>query len=123
MHAFDLKESGAFFVKTILRRLRLGIRKALQNLGPALDLPRTENIQLANVHVDPPSGQETAIDREDYKADVRCISWVFDYTTDNDVILSTTLFAADTIWYPETAGALSPHILSNLLLNCLLGGE
>ena len=111
------------FVKTILRRLRPGVRKALQNLGLVLDSSRMENVPLANVHVGPPSDQEIPIDWGAYKTDVRCISWTLSHTTDIDVILSTALFAADTIWYPEITGALSPHILPNLLLKCLLGGR
>jgi hypothetical protein len=57
------------------------------------------------------------------KADVRCISWMLDSTTDIDVILSTVRFAADTIWYPEIATALSPHILADLFFDCLLDGR
>ena len=57
------------------------------------------------------------------KADARCIAWVLYSTTDSDVIFSTVQFAADTIWYPEIAGALSPHILANLFFECLLDGQ
>jgi hypothetical protein len=39
------------------------------------------------------------------------------------VIYSTVRFAADMIWYPEIAGALSPHILADLFFDCLLDGR
>jgi len=55
--------------------------------------------------------------------DVRCIAWVLDSTTDPDVIFSTVRFAADTILYPEIAGALSPHVLADLFFDCLLDGQ
>jgi len=58
-----------------------------------------------------------------YKADIRCISWVLSSTTDADVIYSTVRFAGDMIWYPEVVGALSPHILAQLLFDCLVDGQ
>ena len=58
-----------------------------------------------------------------HKADSRCIFWVLDSTTDIDVIFSTVRFAADTIWYPEIAGALSPHTLADLFFDCFLDGR
>ena len=39
------------------------------------------------------------------------------------MIFSTVRFAADTIWYPEIARALSPHILADLFFDCLLDGR
>ena len=66
--------------------------------------------------------EDTPVDWEVCRADVRCIYWVLDSTTDIDVIFSTVRFAADTIWYPEIARALSPHILADLFFDCLLDG-
>ena len=56
---------------------------------------------------------------ESSEADARCIAWMLSSTTDNDVILSTVHFAADTVWYPATAGILSPHDLVDLLFDCI----
>jgi len=67
--------------------------------------------------------EEFSIDWDVCRADIRCISWVLDSTTDTDVIFSTVRFAADMIWYPETVEALSPHILADHFLNCMLGGR
>ena len=51
--------------------------------------------------------EDIPIDLEVCEADVRCIFWVLNSTTETDVILSTVRFAADTIWYPEVARALT----------------
>ena len=67
--------------------------------------------------------EDISVDLEVCKADSRCIWWVFDYTTDTDVIFSTARFAADMIWYPEIAGVVSPHVLANLFFDCLLNGR
>ena len=64
--------------------------------------------------------EDISVDLKVCKADSRCIWWVFDYTTDTDVIFSTARFAADMIWYPEIAGVVSPHVLANLFFDCLL---
>ena len=83
-----------------------------------------EDIPLASVAAAPARVfEDIVVNWEVCKADVRCISWVLDSTTDIDVILSTVRFAADTIWYPEIAGALSPHTLADLFFDCLLDGE
>jgi len=63
------------------------------------------------------------IEWDSCKADTRCIAWMLSSTTDSDVIHSTVQFAADMIWYPETAGALSPHVLAGLFFECLLDGR
>lgn len=82
-----------------------------------------EHIPLALVASLPPRiFEDTSIDWEACKADTRCISWVLSSTTDVDVIHSTVRFAADTIWYPEIAGVLSPHILADLFFDCFLDG-
>jgi len=67
--------------------------------------------------------EDISIDWEVCSGDARCISWVLHSTTDPDVILSTVRFAADMIWYPEIAGALSPRILADLFFDCLLDGR
>ena len=67
--------------------------------------------------------ESVSIDWEVCEADAHCVSWVLGSTTDPDVIYSTVQFAADMIWYPEIARALSPDILVNLFLNCLSDGQ
>jgi len=67
--------------------------------------------------------EDISVDWEVCRADVRCISWVLDSTTDIDVIFSTARFAADMIWYLEIVEALSPHILADLFFDCLLDGN
>jgi len=110
--------------RRILRRLRLGVRGALRSFhcAPAAG-EGAEHVPLA-VIVTQRSRVfgDTSVDWEACKADIRCISWILDSTTDTDVIFSTVRFAADAIWYPETAGALSPHILADLFFDCLLDG-
>ena len=67
--------------------------------------------------------EDARVDWGGCKADTRCVAWVLSSTTDSDVIYSTVRFAADMIWYPEIAGALSPHTLANLFFECLLDGQ
>ena len=62
-------------------------------------------------------------DWDSCKADTRCIGWMLSSTTDSDVIHSTVQFAADMVWYPELAAALSPHVLAGLFFECLLPGR
>jgi len=83
-----------------------------------------EHVPLAVVATPPTRViEDISIDLEVYKADIRCISWILDSTTDVDVIFSTVRFAADTIWYPEIARALSLDILADLFFDCLLDGR
>ena len=108
----------------ILRRLHLGVRIALRSFHctPAVG-EGTEDVPLAIIVTQPTRVfEDISVDWEACKADIRCISWILDSTTDTDVIFSTVRFAADTIWYPEIAGALSPHILADLFFDCLLDG-
>ena len=107
-----------------LRRLRSRVCSALRNLGCVSGvLEDVEHIPLAVAG--PPRGMlwEISIDWDVCKTDTRCIFWVLDFTTDNDVIYSTARFAADMTWYPEIAGALSPVILAENFLECLLDGR
>ena len=102
-----------------LRRLRSGVRSTLRKFGWILVPP---DAQLNAV------GQgwyfgENRINWEVCKADARCISWILNFTTDSDVIFYGARFAADTIWYPKIADTLSPHVLSNLFLDCLSYGR
>ena len=107
----------------ILKRLRSGVRRALQNFGCIANPPREmEQTPLTTVG-QPWYFGETRVDWEACKADARCISWILDFTTDNDVIFYGARFAADTIWYPKIAGVLSPHVLTNLFLECLSYGR
>ena len=108
----------------ILGRLRLGVLRALRSFrcAPAVG-GGAEQVPLAIIVMQPTRVfEDISVDWEACKADVRCISWILDSTTDTDVIFSTVRFAADTIWYPEIAGALSPHILADLFFDCLLDG-
>ena len=108
----------------LLRRVYSKLLPALGSLhcGPTVG-EAAEHIPLAVVPQPPPTQifGDVSIDWEVRKGDVRCISWVLDSITDPDVILSTVRFAADMIWYPETAQAVSPHILADLFFDCLLG--
>ena len=106
-------------------RLRSGVHSALEGFDciPAI-AGEVEHIPLAAVVAS--STQifgDIPIDWDICRTDVRCISWVLDSTTDTDVIFSTVWFAADMIWYPEIVGALSPHILADHFLDCLLDGR
>jgi len=108
-----------------LKRFRSGIRSALESFRcvPAV-AEEAEHIQIAVVVASPIRiFEDILIDWEVSKADARCISWMLDSTTDPDVILSTVRFIADTIWYPETTGALSPQVLADLFFDCLLDGQ
>jgi len=108
-----------------LKHFYSGVRSALEGFRcvPAA-VQEAEHIPVAAVVMSPTRiFEDISIDWEVCRADARCISWVLHSMTDPDVILSTVRFAADTIWYPEIAGALSPHILADLFFDCLLDGR
>jgi len=108
----------------ILGHLRLGVRSVLRSFHctPVVG-EGAEDVPLAVIVTQPIRVfEDISVDWKACKADVRCISWILDSTTDTDVIFSTVRFAADTIWYPEITGALSPHILADLFFDCLLDG-
>ena len=110
--AFD---SSTKQFRRFLHRLHTGVRGALSTFGCATNAaPEIENIPLAMVTSPIRIFGDVSLDWESCKADTRCIAWVLYSTTDSDMIFSTARFAADIIWCPETAGALSPHILANL---------
>jgi len=108
-----------------LKRFYSGVRSALEGfccLPPVAG--KTEHISVAAVVVSPTRiFEDILINWEACKADARCLSWVLHSTTDPDVILSTVRFVADTVWYPEIAGVLSPHILADLFFDCVLDGR
>lgn len=112
-------------IKRILVRLRSGFRHALESFRciPTV-VGGAEHIPLATIMA-PPARifDENIIDWEVCKADARCISWVLYSTTETDVIFSTVRFAADMVWYPEIARALSPYVLADLFFDCLLDGQ
>ena len=112
-------------LRQILGPVRSGVRSAMKSFSCVPTVAEeAEHIPLAIILESPTQTFENIlVDWEIYKADARCISWVLDSTTDPDVILSTVRFAADMIWYPEIAGALSPHILAGLLFDCLSDGR
>ena len=112
-------------LKRIPKYLRSGIRHVARMFGciPVVTMG-TEHSPLTAATATPARVfEDIPIDWEVCKADVRCISWMLDSTTDINVIISTVRFAADTIWYPEIAGALSPHTLADLFFDCLLDGQ
>jgi len=112
-------------LKRFLRRLLAGVRRAFENSGCASGVPEGEHIPLAVVTSPSPARrfEDIPVDWDIYKADIRCIFWVLSSTTDADVIYSTVRFAGDMVWYPEVVGALSPHILVQLLFDCLVDGQ
>ena len=109
----------------IIEHLLPGVRGVLKSFSSAPAVAGgMEHIQLAVVAV-PPTRifEDVPIDWDICKTDIRCIAWVLCSTTDADVIFSTVRFAADMIWYPEIAGALSPHLLVDLFFDCLVDGR
>ena len=116
----SVKNIGPTFV-----RLRSGVHSALEGFGCIPSRAgEVEYIPLAAlVRSSTRIFEDVSIDWDICMADVRCISWVLDSTTDTDVVFSTVRFAADMIWYPEIVGALSPHILADHFLDCLLDGR
>ena len=105
--------------------LRSGVRRVASVFGcTSVVMTEAERIPLAAVTEIPTRiFKDIPINWEECKADARCIFWVLDSTTDIDVIFSTVRFAADTVWYPEIAGAFSPHTLADLFFDCLLDGR
>ena len=107
-------------IRRILRRLRSNARSVLCRFSHTAVLPReAPHVVTAPTRI----FEDILIDWDGCKADTRCIAWVLYSTTDSDVIFSTVRFAADTIWYPEIARAISPHILADLFFDCLLDGQ
>jgi len=112
-------------LKRHLKHIRSGVRGALESFRcvPAA-IQEVEHIPATAVVVSPTRiFEDISIDWQVCEADARCISWVLHSITDPDVILSTVRFVADTIWYPEIAGVLSPHNLADLFFDCLLDGR
>jgi len=109
-----------------LRHLCARVHRAFRSLSCIPGIPEeTGHIPLAVVTSLPPARifEDIPIDWDAYKADILCISWILSTSTDADVIYSTVRFAADTIWYPEIVGTLSPHVLANFFFDCLLDGK
>ena len=112
-------------LRKFLRHLRSGARHVARVFGcTPVVIAGTEHIPLAVVTAAPDRVfEDVVVDWEMCKADARCIAWILDSTTDIDVIFSTVRFAADMIWYPGIAGALSPHALADLYFDCFLDNE
>ena len=108
----------------IAGRLLPGVRSMLRSFGCVPGVGEEAERTPFAVVVTPPTRvfEDVSIDWEVCTADARCVSWILDSTTETDVIFSTVRFAADMIWYPEIAGVLSPHVLADLFLDCLLDG-
>jgi len=107
----------------IRRRLRSGVQSALQNFGPVPNSPgEVGEVQLNNVGDHWYFGN-VSTDWESSMTDACCISWMLNFTTDSDVIFYGAQFAADAVWHPKTASALSPHVLAKLFIECLSYGR
>ena len=110
--------------RRFLRSFFAGVQGAASTLGcVANSPPDIENIPLTTVTPPTRIFDDVLLDLESRKADARCIAWVLYSTTDPDTIFSTVRFAADIVWYPEIAGALSASTLMDLLSECMLDGQ
>jgi len=108
-------------LRRLSQRLYSGVWSALSGLGCTVNVsPEAPDIPLALISSPVRIFEDTFLDWESYEADTRCVAWLLYITTDSDMIFSTVRFAADFTWYPEIAGALSPHILTDLFFECLL---
>lgn len=108
-------------LKRFLRCLYSGIRSAVSGLGWAVQvMPEIPDVPLAVITFHSRIFEDTSLDWASSQADTRCVAWVLDSTTDNDMVFSTARFAADLIWHPENPGTRSPHILTDLFFECLL---
>lgn len=108
-------------LRRLLRSLLSGMWSAARGLGRTVSgQQETLGIPLAAVTLPARVFENTPLDWASFQADTRCVAWVLGSSTDNDMIFSTVRFAADLIWYPEFPGTRSPHILTDLLFECLL---
>ena len=110
-------------LRQFLRRFRSGMRSVVSGLGCIVNatlIHETPATPLAHVMSPVRIFPDTPLDVESLGVDLRCVAWVLRSTTDVDVISSIVGFAADQIWYPEIAGILSPHALTDLFFECLL---
>ena len=111
-------------IRGILGRLRSADRGAVGGFGHTVTPPwETPEIPLAAVVTPVRVFGEVRVDWDGCMLDARCTAWLLHSTTDIDVIYSTVRFAADTIWYPQISGALSPETLANLFFDCLVDGR
>ena len=116
----SIRDLGRF-----LGYLLSGLRRALRcfHCGSTVE-EGAEGIAQADVVVAPARiFEDVPVNWEVCKGDSRCIWWAFDYSTDVDVIFTTARFAADMTWYPEIAGAVSPHVLADLFFDCFSNGQ
>jgi len=111
-------------LRELFRRLRSGVWSMLSSVVCAAnvppDTPGTPEVPLAAISSPVRIFEDTFFDWESCQADTRCVAWLLYFTTDSDMIFSTVRFAADFVWYPEIAGDLSPHILTDLFFECQL---
>jgi len=107
-------------LRQFARKNRSGMRSVMNSFCSAPNAQReTVEVPLATVASPVKIFDNFTFDWERCEADARCISWMLSSTTDNDVILSTVHFAADTVWYPATAVTLSPRDLVDLFFDCI----
>ena len=104
---------------TSLRSFFASILKDLVHT-PTVQIHPAPEIPLAMVEEPKRIFNDTHIDWMTHGLDARCVAWVLYSTTDHDVIQSSVRFAADIIWYPEIAGALSPHVLTEMFFGCFV---
>jgi hypothetical protein len=104
----------------LFKRLRTGIFALCRSSTPVVI---SEDVPLAAVIEPTRIFHEALIDWTNSEADARCVAWVLDSMTDKDIILSSVRFAADIILYPAIAKTLPPHLLADLLFECIIEEE
>ena len=57
-----------------------------------------------------------------HQEDSKCVLWIMDTSADADMLLFAFRFAADIVWYPETATSLCPSRIADLFFDCFLDG-
>lgn len=107
-------------LRRFLQRFRM--RNVARGLGCVANAPPpTPALPLTDVIVRIfPDTPDALSGLERLGADLRCVAWILQSTTDNDTITSTVRFTADQTWYPKIADILSPHALTELFFQCLL---
>ena len=112
-------------IRWLVGYLLSGLGRGLQCFHRSPTIEDGEEHIAQAVVVVPPTRifEDISLDLEVCAGDSRCVWWVLDYTTDTDVIFSTSRFAAETIWYPETVGVVSPNVLADLFFDCFLNRQ
>ena len=90
---------------------------------PNLELPQTTIMPAQSTTGQPIYFGENNIDLNICEGDARCVSWILDSATDDDVVICAARFAADTILYPQVADILNPHMFAHHLFRCMDNGR